>query len=150
MGTSMYFEAVDVHELVGLGERGAGHTGKLFIHAKIILEGDRGERLILGLDWLVLFGFQRLMQTFRITAPRHHAASEFVDNDDFAVPHDVILVTLKQLVRAQRLVDVVDDGHVLDVVERFALELAGGAQPLLKLSMPASVNVTVRCFSSTS
>jgi hypothetical protein len=35
-------------------------------------------------------------------------------------------------VRLQRVVDVVDDGDVLDVVERLALEQAGSAQQALQ------------------
>ena len=81
----------------------------------------------------MLFRFQRLVQAFRIAAARHHAAGEFVDDDDLAIAHDVILVALEQLVRAERLIDVVNDGDVLHVVQRIAFELAGVAQPLLKL-----------------
>ena len=133
VGHFQNFELVDVEELVGLGERRAGHAGELLVHAEVVLEGDRGERLVLRLDRLMLLGLERLVQPFRIAPARHHAAGELVDDDDLAVAHDVVLVALEQLVRAQRLVDVVHDGDVLDVVERFALELAGVAQPLLEL-----------------
>ncbi len=60
-------------------------------------------------------------------------AGELVDDDDLAVAHDVVLVALEQLMRAQRLVDVVHDGDVLDVVEQLGLEQPGVAQPLLQL-----------------
>ena len=64
---------------------------------------------------------------------------------------DVVLVALEQPVGAQRLVDVVDDGDVLDVVERVALEQAGLASACSSsFSVPASVKETVRCFSSSS
>ena len=128
-----HFEIVDVHELVGLGRGRAGHAGKLLVHAEVVLEGDRGERLVLGLDRLTLLGLERLMQAFRIAPARHHAAGELVDDDDLAVAHDVVLVALEQLVRAQRLIDVMHDRDVLDVVERIRLEQAGVAQPLLHL-----------------
>ena len=118
VGTSTHLELVDVDEFVGFGQRRAGHAGELLVHAEIVLEGDRGQRLVFRLDRLVLLGFQRLVQAFRIAAARHHAAGEFVDDDDLAVADDVVLVALEQLVRAQRLVDVVHDRDVLDVVER--------------------------------
>ena len=51
----------------------------------------------------------------------HHAAGELVDDHHLAVLDDVVLVALEQLVGAQRLVDVVDDGDVRDVVERAVL-----------------------------
>ena len=128
-----HFEAVDIHELVGFRQRRAGHAGELLVHAEVVLEGDRGERLVFRLDRLVLFRLQRLMQAFRIAPARHHAAGEFVDDDDLAVAHDVVLVALEQLVGAQRLVDVVHDRDVLDVVELAALEQAGLAQVALHL-----------------
>ena len=98
----------------------------------------------------MLLRFQRLVQAFRIAPARHHAAGELVDDDDLVVADDVVLVALEQLVGAQRLIDVVDDGDVLDVVERFALELAGVAQQLLELFHAGFGQRTVRCFSSTS
>ena len=127
------FELVDVEQLVRFGRRGAGHAGELLVHPEIVLEGDRGQRLVFRLHRLVLFGLQRLVQAFGITPARHHAAGEFVDDDDLAVADDVILVAREQRVGAQRLIDVVDDGDVLDVVERFTLELAGVAQQRLDL-----------------
>jgi hypothetical protein len=35
---------------------------------EIVLEGDRGQRLVFRLDRLMFLGFQRLMQALRITA----------------------------------------------------------------------------------
>ena len=49
----------------------------------------------------MLLGLERLMQAFRIAPARHHAAGELVDDDDLAVAHDVVLVALEQLMRAQ-------------------------------------------------
>ena len=89
---------------LGLGRGGAGHAGELVIEAEIVLEGDRGERLVLRLDGHVLLGFERLMQAFGIAPAGHHAAGELVDDDDLVVLDDVILVALEQLVGAQGLV----------------------------------------------
>ena len=126
-------ELVDVEQFVGFGRRRAGHAGELLVHPEIILERDRGQRLVFRLHRLVLLGFQRLVQAFGVAPPRHHAAGELVDDDDLAVADDVVLVAREQRMRAQRLVDVVDDRDVLDVVERIALELAGIAQQRLDL-----------------
>ena len=126
-------EPVDVAELLGLGRRRAGHAGELLVHAEVVLEGDRGERLVLGLDLDVLLGLERLVQALRVAPSRHHAAGELVDDDDLVVPDDVVLVALEQPVGAERLLDVMDDGDVLDVVERVALEQAGLGQDALEL-----------------
>ena len=133
VGISDDVEAVDVAELLGLGRGRAGHAGELLVHAEIVLEGDRGQRLVLRLDRHVLLGFQRLVQAFGKAAARHHAAGELVDDDDLAVADDVVLVPLEQAVRLERVVDVVDHGDVLDVVERLALQMAGRRQHVLDL-----------------
>ena len=112
-----HFEAVNIHKLFGFRESRAGHAGKFFIHAEIVLESDRGERLVLGLDRLMFFCLQRLMQTFRVAPARHHAAGELVNDHDLAIAHDVIFVALKQLVCSERLIDVMHDGNVFHVVE---------------------------------
>jgi hypothetical protein len=43
-------EPVDVHELLGLGRRRAGHAGQLVVEPEVVLERHRGERHVLGLD----------------------------------------------------------------------------------------------------
>ena len=128
-----HFETVDVVELVRLGERRAGHAGELLVHAEIVLERDRGQRLVFRLDRLALLGLERLVEAFRVAPARHHAAGEFVDDDDLAVAHDIVLVALEQRVRAQRLIDVVHGRDVLDVVEGIGLEQPGRLEELLHL-----------------
>ena len=134
-----HVELVDLLELLGLGGGGAGHAAELLVEAEIVLEGDRGERDVLGLDLHPLLGLERLVQAFRIAPPRHHAASELVDDDDLAdallgiETDDVVLVALEERVGAQRLVEVMDDRGVLGVVEVALLDQAGGADHLLEL-----------------
>ena len=124
-------EPVDVGELLGLRQGRARHARELVVKPEIVLKRDRGEGLVLLLDGDALLGFQRLMQTFGIPAPLHHPAGELVDDDDLVVLDDVIRVPSEQLVRAQRLVDVMDGRDVGDVVERTMLELARPGQELL-------------------
>ncbi len=128
-----HVEIVDVHELFSLGQSRAGHAPELFVHAEVVLERDGGERLVFRLDRLMLFRFERLMQTFRIAAARHHAAGELVDDDNLAIADDVVLVGGEQLVGAQRLVDVMNGRNVLDVIERLALEQIRLGQKALQL-----------------
>jgi hypothetical protein len=71
------------------------------IQPEIVLEGDRGERLVLRLDGDAFLGFQRLVQPFGIAPALHHAAGELVDDDDLVVAHDVVDVAREQRVRAQ-------------------------------------------------
>ena len=87
-------ELVDLRELVGLGRGRAGHARQLLVEPEVILEGDRRQRHVLGLDGRVLLRLQRLVQAFRVAPPRHHAAGELVDYDDLVVADDVVLVAL--------------------------------------------------------
>ena len=127
-----HVEAVNVHELVGLGRRGSGHAGELCVEPEIVLEGDGGERLVLGLDRHVLLGLERLVQALGVAPSLHHAPGELVDDDHLVVLDDIVAVALEELVRAKRLLHVVHDGDVLDVVERVALEQAGLHQEPLR------------------
>ena len=126
-------EAVDVAEFFRFRRCRAGHAGELVVHAEIVLEGDLRQRLVFRLDLHPFLGFQRLVLALRITASRHHAAGELVDDDDFVVADDIVLVALEELVGLQGVVDVVDNRDVLDVIERSALEEACVAQQVFEL-----------------
>ncbi|MPL60832.1 hypothetical protein SDC9_06394 [bioreactor metagenome] len=114
-------EAVDLGEFLGLGGGGAGHPGQLVVKAEVVLEGDRGEGHVLGLDRHALFRLDRLMQTVGQAPALHHAAGEFVDQHDLAAGDDIVLILVEQLVRAQGLGDVVHDRRRFRVIERLAL-----------------------------
>ena len=70
-----------------------------------------------GLDGDVLLRLERLVQSVRVAPALHHAAGELVDDDHLVVADDVIDVAGEQRMRAQRLLDVVHDRDVEDVVE---------------------------------
>src|SRR5213594_902891 len=55
-------QPVDLLEFVGLGIGRSRHPRELAIHAEVILERDRRERLVLALDRHVLLGLDRLVQ----------------------------------------------------------------------------------------
>ncbi len=96
-------ELVDGPELGGLGERRAGHAGDLVVELEEVLVRDRRERLVLGTGAQAFLRFDRLVQPVRPAAAFHHAARELVDDHDFAVLDDVVLVLLVDVMRAQRL-----------------------------------------------
>ena len=77
------------------------------------------------------------MQTVRQPPPGHHPAGEFVDQNHFAVANDVILVLGEQLVRPQRLIDVVHDGGRFGIIQRLPLgQDAGLVQRLFHELVP--------------
>jgi len=128
-----HFEAVNIAEFFRFRRSRAGHARQLVVHAEVVLERDRGQSLVFRLDGHVFLGFQCLVQTFRIAAARHHAAGKFVDDDDLVIADDVVLIALEQLVGAERIVQMVNDRDILDVVEAFTLEVARSFQKLFNL-----------------
>ena len=95
-------------ELGGLGVGGAGHAGELLVEPEVVLEGDRREGLVLALDLDVLLGLDRLVEPVGPAAARQDAAGELVDDQDLAVLDHVVDVALVERVRAQRLLDAVE------------------------------------------
>jgi hypothetical protein len=75
--------------------------GQLVVHAEIVLEGDRGQRLVLGLDRHAFLGFDGLVQAVRPAPARHGAAGELVDDDHLAVADDVFHIALVETGRAR-------------------------------------------------
>src|SRR6267142_3140817 len=135
-----HFQAVDLLEFVGLGIRGPRHPRQLAVHAEVVLEGDRGERLVLALDRHVLLGFDRLMQTVRPAPARHQPVGEFVDDDHVAFLHDVVPVAKEEIVGTERRVQMMHQVHVRGLVEAAAFgkqlrpreELLGVFVPLFR------------------
>src|SRR2546425_5714453 len=110
-------EPVDLVKLLGFGERGAGHPGELFVLPEVVLDRDRGDRLLLLLDLDSFFGLDRLVQAVRPAASGHRPARELVDDDHLAVLDQVFLVAPEQRLRLQRLVDLVSLDDVLEIVD---------------------------------
>ena len=114
-------EVVGVRELSGFRRRGTGHAAELVVHPEVVLDGDRRERLVLFLDLDVLLGLDRLVETFAPTTTFEDATGELVDDLHLAVAHDVVDVALEQFLRAQRLLQLVDEVLVdvlVEVVDR--------------------------------
>ena len=99
MGIDDDLEVVRVRELAGFRRRGTGHARELVVHAEVVLEGDRGEGLVLLLDLHALLRLDRLVQTLAPAATLEDAAGELVDDLHLAVLHDVVDVALEQLLR---------------------------------------------------
>src|SRR5699024_9503803 len=87
-------QAVDSVELFALGLGRTGHTGELVVHAEVVLEGDCRHGHVLAANLYGFLGFDRLVETFAVPTPVHHAAGEFVDNHDVTIANDVVLVTV--------------------------------------------------------
>ena len=94
-----HFQAVDLLELVRLGICRTRHAGELAVHAEVVLEGDRSERLVLVLDADAFLRLDRLVQAVGPASALHQAPGEFVDDDHFTVFDHVLDVFLVERVR---------------------------------------------------
>ena len=111
-------QPVNLGEFFGFGFGSTRHARQLVIKAEVVLEGDRGQCHVLGLDLAAFLRFDRLMQPVGQTTTGHHTPGEFIDQHHLAVAHDVILVALEQLMRPQTLVHMVHDGGAFGVIHR--------------------------------
>jgi hypothetical protein len=53
----------------------------LFVQAEVVLDGHRGQGLVLGQDLDAFLGLDGLVQAFGQAAALHHPARELVDQD---------------------------------------------------------------------
>ena len=136
-GNHVHVEVVDLPELRRLGFRRAGHAGQLAVFAEVVLERDGRERLVLALDLHLLLGFDGLMQSVAPPPARHQAPRELVHDDDLTVLDHVLDVEVEQVVRAQRLLDVMEQGHIDRVVQTARSRHDAMPQHLLGLGHPA-------------
>ncbi len=125
-GDLHHADLVDLHELGGLGEGRARHARELVVHAEVVLQRDRRERLVLLADAHALLGLDGLVQALRPAPAVQDAAGELVDDLDLAVDDGVVDVLLVQRLGLQRLVQVVDQRPVLGAVEMLDAEEALG------------------------
>ena len=144
------FEPVDFLEFVRFRVGRAGHAGQLLVHAEVVLEGDRGQRLVLVLDLHAFLGFDGLVQAVRPAAADHQAAGEFVDDDHFAVLDHVLLVAEEQRVGAQRHHQVMHQRDMARIVQRLALgQDAQARQDALGIDVAGFRQVDLLALSST-
>ena len=109
--------AVDLAELLLLGERSTRHTALLVKFIEEILERDGRKRLGLLLDLDMLLRLNRLVQSVGIPPPRHHTSREFIDDENLIVLDDIIVIPVHQIVGTQRQNDTVLDLQILRIRE---------------------------------
>ena len=110
-------DLVRVHELGGLGLGRAGHPGQLLVEPEVILQGDGGHGLVLGLDLHALFGLDGLVDALVVAAPGQHTAGVLVHDAYLTLGHDVVLVRVEQFLGLDRIVEETDQRGVLGFVE---------------------------------
>ncbi len=82
-------------KLFRLRQRSTGHTGQFLVKAEEILEGDRRQRMVLALHLDALFSLDGLVKTLAVAPSRHLATRKLIDDDYFAVSHNIVFVELE-------------------------------------------------------
>ncbi len=106
---------VDLDELRLLRLRGTRHPGQLLVEPEEVLVRDRSGRDVLAFDLHLLLCLDGLVQPLRVPPAVHHASGELIDDDDLAVAHHVVHISLVACVGAQRGVDVLEQLQVLGI-----------------------------------
>ena len=89
-------KVVGVHQFCGLCLGGSRHSSELVVHAEIVLQRNGGKSLILFLDLYALFGFNGLVDAFTPPTTFKNSTSELVNNFNFTILNDVVLVAVIQ------------------------------------------------------
>ena len=122
-------QLVGGHKLARLGLCRSGHAGELLIQPEVVLEGNRGESLVLRLDGHPLLGLDGLVDALVIPAAGQNTPGVLINDQDFTVDDDVVLVFAEQRLglngvvqeRNQRgvgrLIEVVDAEVVFDFLD---------------------------------
>ena len=105
-------QLIDRAEFKGFGIGCTGHPRQLLVQTEVVLEGDRGQSLVLVLDLHALFGLNGLVQTIGPAAALHRTASVLIDDDNFAIFDNVVNVAGEQRMGAQRGGNVVHQHNV--------------------------------------
>ena len=110
-------------ELRLLGLCRTRHARELGVEPEVVLEGDGCVRLVLLPYLYVLLCLDCLVESVGISSADHQTARELVDYHYLAVlGDDVVLVPLEQLVRLERLLNVMVEVCVFDVAEVIDIE----------------------------
>ena len=110
-------------QLGGLGLGGTRHARQLLVETEVVLQRDRGQRLVLGLDLDALLGLDRLVHALAVATTDEDSPGELVDDEHLAVADDVLLVAVVELLGLDRVVQVSDQRRVRGLVEVLDAEL---------------------------
>ena len=109
-----YVERINLLKLFSLSESSTSHAAKFFVQTEVILERNCRQRHAFLQHWYSFFGFNRLVQTLAITITLLEPTSVLVNDYHLAVVcHHIVFVAMKQRLRPQSLIHVVNAAHIL-------------------------------------
>ena len=115
---------VNLDEFRCFGFCRTGHTRELLVHTEVVLERNRCKRLVFTAYRHVFLSFDCLVNTVRIAAAFHQAARIFINDDNFAIAHDVVDIFFEEVPSAESVIEEVNP------VGMFAIEVRNMHQVL--------------------
>ena len=97
-------EFVGRRKLGGFSFGGSCHSRQFLVEAEIVLQRHGCQRLVFGLDLDAFFCLDGLVNTFVVPTTRQNSPGVFVDDGNFAIHDDVVLVSAEQFLRLDRIV----------------------------------------------
>ncbi len=120
-------QLVDLIKLGCLGHGSTRHARQLVVHAEVVLKRHRGKCLVFVADFHAFLGLNGLMHPVVVSTPREDSTSVLINNQNFPIHHDIVLVALEEFLRFDRVVDETDERRIRRLVQ------VGDSEPRLGL-----------------
>ena len=113
-------QIINLLELLLLGLSSTGHTGKLFVHTEVVLEGNSCQSLAFAFYLYAFLSFDSLMQTFGETTAEHQTAGKFINDNNLTILNHIIAVAVHQSLSLQSTHNLVGIVHTVLIVIQVA------------------------------
>ena len=77
----------------------------------------RSQGLIFRLNFNLFLSLNGLVQAFGEAAAGHHASGKFINQDDFAILDDIVLIQRVERIGPERLIDMMDQRNIGRIVK---------------------------------
>ena len=114
--------SVDIPEFLLLSKSRSGHTAFFLKFIEKVLEGNRCQCLAFPAYLHMFLGLNSLMQTIRVTPPRHDTSGKLIYNEYLIVLHYVILIAEHKVMSPQCQNNIVLDLQILGICQVLNVE----------------------------
>ena len=112
-------ELVGRHKLSRLGLRGTRHTREFGVEPEVVLQSDRCQGLVFGLDLDALFGLDGLVHAFVVAAAGQNSSGVLINNLHLPVYNHIVAVFAEELFGPDGVIEERDQWRVRGLVEVF-------------------------------
>lgn len=97
------------------------------------MEGDRGKSMVLRMDGKMLIGLERMVKELRIEKERNNEEGELIDDENIVIEEDIVIVEMEKIVGEKRVVEVMKEREVLDVVKDLKIEVERRIKKIIEI-----------------